>query len=74
MRFSLREPPAQRVDLKPLVPQTLAGKTVAEIERIEVGTTRVRLTVPYSLRGYDGWVVTAQPPNDERVGPVVLTT
>lgn len=44
MRFSLRAPPAQRLDLKPLVPQNLAGKTVAEIERIEVGTTRVRLT------------------------------
>jgi formylmethanofuran dehydrogenase subunit C len=44
MRFSLREPPAQRLDLSPLVPQNLAGKTVAEIERIEVGTTRARVT------------------------------
>ncbi len=44
MRFSLREPPAQRLDLSPLVPQTLAGKTVAEIERIELGTTRARVT------------------------------
>ena len=43
MRFSLREPLAQRLDLSSLVPQNLAGKTVAEIERIEVGTTRVRV-------------------------------
>jgi formylmethanofuran dehydrogenase subunit C len=43
MRFLLREPPAQRLDLSALVPQNLAGKMVAEIERIEVGTTRVRV-------------------------------
>lgn len=42
--------------------------------RVHGKTTSVRLTVPYSLRGYDGWVVTAQPPGDERIGPVVLTT
>lgn len=42
--------------------------------RVHGKTTRVRLTVPYSLRGYDGWVVTAQPPSDEGIGPVVLTT
>ena len=43
MTFSPRETPAQRLDLSPLIPQNLAGKTVAEIERIEVGTTRVRV-------------------------------
>jgi hypothetical protein len=42
--------------------------------RVHGKTTRVRLTVPYSLHGYDGWVVTSQPPKDEGVGPVVLTT
>ena len=42
--------------------------------RVHGQTTRVRLTVPYALRGYDGWVVTAQPAGDERIGRVVLTT
>jgi hypothetical protein len=42
--------------------------------RVHGKTTRVRLTVPYSLRGYDGWVVTSQPPRDQGIGPVVLTT
>jgi anti-sigma-K factor RskA len=41
--------------------------------RVHGQTTTVRLSVPYSFRGYDGWVVTAQP-NDRKVGPVVLTT
>jgi formylmethanofuran dehydrogenase subunit C len=43
MTFSLRAPPAQRLDLSPLTPQILAGKRAAEIERIELGTTRVRV-------------------------------
>lgn len=42
--------------------------------RVHGKTTRVRMTVPYTLRGYDGWVVTAQPAGDERVGRVVLRT
>ena len=42
--------------------------------RVHAKTTRVRLSVPYSFRRYDGWVVTAQPPNDEAVGPIVLRT
>jgi hypothetical protein len=41
--------------------------------RVHGNTTRVRLSVPYSFKGYDGWVVTAQP-NDHAVGPVVLRT
>ncbi|HTZ68819.1 MAG TPA: formylmethanofuran dehydrogenase subunit C [Roseiarcus sp.] len=44
MTFSLRATPDQRLDLSPLTPQNLAGKTVAEIEAIEVRTTRVRVT------------------------------
>jgi formylmethanofuran dehydrogenase subunit C len=44
MTFSLREAPAQRLDLSRLIPQNLAGKTVAEITAIELGTTRVRVT------------------------------
>ena len=43
--FSLRAPPDQRLDLSQLIPQNLANKTVAEIERIELQTTRMRATV-----------------------------
>jgi formylmethanofuran dehydrogenase subunit C len=43
LTFSLREAPDQRLDLSPLIAQNLAGKTVAEIERIELQTTRVRV-------------------------------
>jgi formylmethanofuran dehydrogenase subunit C len=42
--FSTRAPPAQRLDLSPLTPQNLASKTIPEIESIQVGTTRVRVT------------------------------
>ena len=52
--FSLRAPPAQRLDLSPLTPHNLVGKTVAEIERIEVGTTRVRVTAGDVFRIRDG--------------------
>jgi formylmethanofuran dehydrogenase subunit C len=44
MTFSLRAPPGQRLDLSSLTPQNLAGKTVEEIEHIELQTTRVRVT------------------------------
>lgn len=44
LTFSLRAAPAQRLDLSPLVPQNLAGKTVPEIEGIELQTTRARVT------------------------------
>jgi formylmethanofuran dehydrogenase subunit C len=54
MTFSLREPPAQRLDLSSLTPQNLAGKTVAEIERIEVGMTRVRVTAGDVFRIREG--------------------
>lgn len=42
--------------------------------RVSGNPTIVRLTVPYDLKGVDGWVVTAQPPNTRTPGPVVLTT
>jgi formylmethanofuran dehydrogenase subunit C len=54
MTFSLRAAPAQRLDLAPLTPQNLAGKTVAEIEHIEVGTTRVRVTTGDVFRIREG--------------------
>lgn len=43
--LTLRQRPEQRLDLSPLVPDRLAGKTAGEIERIEVQTTRRRVTV-----------------------------
>jgi len=45
LTFTLRQRPAQRLDLSPLVPHLLAGKTAAQIERIELQTTRVRVDV-----------------------------
>ena len=54
LTFSLRAAPAQRLDLSPLTPQNLAGKTIAEIERIDVGTTRVRVTAGDVFRIRDG--------------------
>jgi len=43
--LKLRERPDQRLDLAPIVPQLLAGKTLAEIEKIELQTTRRRVRV-----------------------------
>jgi hypothetical protein len=38
-------------------------------------TTTVRLSVPYSLKGFDGWVITREGANDRgRPGAIVLTT
>jgi formylmethanofuran dehydrogenase subunit C len=54
LAFSLRAPPDQRLDLAPLVPQNLAGKSVAAIERIELQTTRVRMTTGDVFRIREG--------------------
>jgi formylmethanofuran dehydrogenase subunit C len=43
--LTLRERPDQRLDLAPLVPHRLAGMMAAEIERIELQTTRSRLVL-----------------------------
>lgn len=43
--LTLRQRPEQRLDLSPLVPHLLAGKSRAEIERIELQTTRERANV-----------------------------
>jgi len=43
--LTLRERPNQRLDLAPLVPHRLAGITAAEIEKIELQTTRKRVMV-----------------------------
>jgi hypothetical protein len=55
---------------------TRKGKPVVSCGsfRVHGKTTRVRLTVPYALRGYDGWVVTEQPAHVHAPGRVVLTT
>jgi formylmethanofuran dehydrogenase subunit C len=54
LTFSLRETPAQRLDLSPLISQNLASKTVADIERIEVGTTRIRVSAGDIFRIREG--------------------
>lgn len=43
--LTLRARPEQRLDLSPLIPHRLAGKTAGEIERIELQTTRHRVIV-----------------------------
>lgn len=48
--LTLRARPEQRLDLSPLVPHLLAGKSEAEISRIELQTTKVRLTVGDAFR------------------------
>jgi hypothetical protein len=54
---------------------TKNGKPVAPCGAFDVGTgeSKVRLNVPYDLRGYDGWVVTREK-RKSRTHPVVLTT
>jgi len=43
--LTLRQAPEQRLDLSPLVPRQLAGKRAGEIEKIELQTTRTKVTV-----------------------------
>jgi formylmethanofuran dehydrogenase subunit C len=43
--FTLRQEPPQRVDLSALTPDRLAGKSVAQIEAIELGVTRISTKV-----------------------------
>ncbi|MGO9418894.1 formylmethanofuran dehydrogenase subunit C [Roseiarcus sp.] len=45
LTFTLRAPPPQRLDLSPLTPANLSGKSVPEIDAIELQTTRERVTV-----------------------------
>jgi formylmethanofuran dehydrogenase subunit C len=45
LTLELKERPAQRLDLSPLVPLTLAGLKPKEIEALAIGTTRVPLLV-----------------------------
>ncbi len=41
---------------------------------VKAGTTTLEFTVPYSLKRFDGWVVTRWEPNQKGTGPVLLTT
>src|SRR6478609_1486433 len=43
--LTLRSRPEQRFDLSPLLPHRLAGMTAGEIGKIELQTTRMRVTV-----------------------------
>ncbi|MGO9397377.1 MAG: formylmethanofuran dehydrogenase subunit C [Xanthobacteraceae bacterium] len=45
LTFTLRQRPDQRLDLSPLVPHLISGRTTAQIERIELQTTRRRVSV-----------------------------
>jgi formylmethanofuran dehydrogenase subunit C len=48
--LTLRQRPEQRLDLSGLVPHLIAGKGAAEIERIEVQTTRTRVLIGDAFR------------------------
>ena len=45
LTFALRAAPLQRLDLSPLTPANLAGKTEVEVAALELQTTRERVTV-----------------------------
>lgn len=42
--------------------------------RVNAKTTRVRMSVSYALKTFDGWIVTSQTGHRDGLGPVVLTT
>lgn len=48
--LTLRQPPDQRLDLSPLVPHRLIGRSVAEIAAIELQTGRERISVGDAFR------------------------
>jgi len=48
--LTLHQRPEQRLDLSPLLPHLLAGKSANEIARIELQTTRMRVTVGDAFR------------------------
>ena len=52
--FTLRQEPPQRVDLSALTPDRLAGRSLAEIEKIEIGTTRAAIKAGDLFKIVDG--------------------
>ena len=55
LTFELKHMPDQRLDLSPLVPAKLAGLNRKEIEALQIGTTRQKLTVgdAFKVKGKD---------------------
>jgi formylmethanofuran dehydrogenase subunit C len=53
LQLSLKSSPAQRLDLSPLVPHKLAGKSLAEIAALDLATTKEKVTVGdvFKLKG-----------------------
>jgi len=53
LQLSLKSSPEQRLDLSPLVPHKLAGKSLTEIAAIDLATTREKVTVGdiFKLKG-----------------------
>ncbi len=72
LTFTSRAAPTQRLDLSRLTPQNLASKTVAEIARIELQTTRERVTAGdvFRIRKGDAAAVLIEggSPRFDRVG------
>jgi formylmethanofuran dehydrogenase subunit C len=50
LTLTLRHRPSQRLDLSPLVPHLLAGKSAREVERVELQTTRHRVALAEVFR------------------------
>lgn len=55
LTFTLRETPQQRVDLSPLTPERLAGKSLAQIAALELvsGNRRLRVAELFQVSGTD---------------------
>jgi formylmethanofuran dehydrogenase subunit C len=55
LTFTLKTEPAQRIDLSPLTPNLLAGKSIAEIAAIELysGNRKLRVDEVFDIRGND---------------------
>jgi formylmethanofuran dehydrogenase subunit C len=62
LTFTLNGRPVQRLDLSPLTPNGVAGRARSEIERIELQTTRERVTVGdvFRLQGCDPGTIVFQ--------------
>ena len=56
-----------------LTQERQAGRAVRLVPRARQDD-RVRFSVPYGFKGFDGWVVTKQTHGAATPGPVVLTT
>ncbi len=66
LTFKLRAQPGERLDLSPLVPGALASLSVAEVERLPIGTTRQGVSVAdvFSVSGSPGDTLTFEGGSD----------